>query len=134
VTSTWVSGSVLGALALIAGCNQSDRSEDLKPAGSSIQPADSVVLSSPSGTEVGFSLTRSSRSADGTPCTERGLVIRRDGSRIQVPLLYTGEAPTLLNDSTIRAVLWNNCLPSTAYLVHLRTGRPVPEREGNPAR
>jgi hypothetical protein len=134
VTLIRTSRSVLWALFLIAGCRESDRAEDQKPAGSSIQQTDSVVLSSPSGTEVGFSLTRSSRSADGTPCTERGLVIRREGSRIQVPLLYTGEAPTLLNDSTMRAVLWNNCRPSTAYRVDLRTGRPVPERERNPAR
>ena len=134
MASIRISCSILPAFFLMAGCRESDRIEEQKPAGSSIQPTDSVVLSSPSGTEVGFSLTRSSRSEDGTPCTERGLVIRREGSRIQVPLLYTGEPPTLLNDSTMRARLWTNCRPATAYLVDLRTGRPVPERERNPAR
>ena len=134
MASIRISRSILPAFFVMSGCRESDRIEEQKPAGASIQPTDSVVLSSLSGTEVGFSLTRSSRSEDGTPCTERGLVIRREGSRIQVPLLYTGETPTLLNDSTMRAVLWNNCRPATAYLVDLRTGRPVPERERNPAR
>lgn len=124
----------LGALAMVWGCSRADRSQKPEPAGSSVEPRDSMVLSSPSGTEVWFSLTRMSRSAEGTPCTERGLLIRRDGRRIQVPLLYTGDVPTLFDDSTLRAVLWSNCRPMTAYLVDLHTGRPVPERERSPSR
>ena len=48
--------------------------------------------------------------------------------RIPVPLLYTGTAPHLVNDSTMRARLSDHCRPGDAYLVDLRTGRPVRER------
>jgi hypothetical protein len=54
--------------------------------------------------------------------------IRRGGTRVQVPLLYTATAPELVNDSTIRARLSNRCVPGDAYLVDLRTGHPVRER------
>lgn len=93
-------------------------------------PSDSLVLTTGEGVEVWYGLARSSRAADGRPCVERGLEIRREGRRMQVPLLYTGEAPTLLNDSTMRAVLWTNCRPEAAYLVDLANGRPVRQREG----
>jgi hypothetical protein len=36
----------------------------------------------------------------------------------------------LLNDSTMRAVLWTNCRPGDAYLVDLTNGRPVRQSEG----
>ncbi|MCU0622169.1 MAG: hypothetical protein MUC69_11780 [Gemmatimonadales bacterium] len=52
--------------------------------------------------------------------------IRREGGRIAIPLLYTGEAPTLANDSTLRAHLWLHCRAGRLYEVNLRTGRPVP--------
>lgn len=91
-------------------------------------PADSLVTTAPGGVEVWFTLSREAKAADGTPCTDRTLEIRRGGSRVQVPLLYTGTAPELVNDSTIRARLSNQCVPGDAYLVDLRTGRPVRER------
>ena len=75
-----------------------------------------------------FTLARPDTGRDGRHCQERGLEIRRAGTRIAVPLLYTGEPPELLNDSTMRARLWTNCMPGDAYLVDLRTGRPVPDR------
>jgi hypothetical protein len=34
----------------------------------------------------------------------------------------------LINDTTMRARLSNACLPGDAYLVDLRSGRPVRER------
>jgi hypothetical protein len=89
-------------------------------------PADSLVLTTRQGAEIWYSLSRSSRGATGE-CIERGLQIRRGGQRIQVPLLYTGETPTLLNDSTMRAVLWTNCRPGVTYRVDLASGRPTPE-------
>jgi hypothetical protein len=91
-------------------------------------PVDSLVAASGSGVEIWFTLAREATGADGTRCTERGLEIRRGSSRRKVPLLYTGSAPVLLNDSTMRALLWNHCAPSEAYLVNLRTGHPVRER------
>jgi hypothetical protein len=92
--------------------------------------ADSLVLTAGGGAEVWLSLARAAKGADGTGCVERGLEIRRGGKRVKVPLLYTGSPPVLLNDTTIRAVLWNHCAPGEPYLVDLRSGRPIPERRG----
>jgi hypothetical protein len=92
------------------------------------RPADSLVATAPGGVEIWFTLSRDSKAADGTPCVDRTLEIRRDTTRIPVPLLYTGAAPEVVNDSTIRARLSNQCVPGDAYLVNLRTGRPVRER------
>ena len=86
---------------------------------------DSLVLASPGGAQVWFTLARNSTGADGQACVERGLEIRSQGRRIPVPLLYTGVAPVLVNDSTMRAVLWTHCQPGDAYLVNLRSGQPV---------
>jgi hypothetical protein len=91
-------------------------------------PADSLVATAPGGVEIWFTLAREAKAADGTTCIDRTIEIRRAGSRVQVPLLYTGTAPELVNDSTIRARLSNQCVPGDAYLVDLRTGRPVRER------
>lgn len=93
-------------------------------------PSDSLVLATGTGVEVWYSLARSARAPDGSPCIERGLEIRRGQRRIQVPLLYTGETPTLLNDSTMRAVLWTNCRAGNVYLVDLTSGRLVRQPGG----
>ena len=45
-----------------------------------------------------------------------------------MPLLYTGTAPEIVNDTTMRARLSDACVPGDTYLVNLRTGRPVRER------
>jgi hypothetical protein len=90
-------------------------------------PADSLVATAPGGVEVWFTLSREGKAADGTTCTDRTMEIRRGGTRVQVPLLYTATAPELVNDSTIRARLSNRCVPGDAYLVDLRTGHPVRE-------
>jgi hypothetical protein len=91
-------------------------------------PADSLVATAPGGVEVWFTHSREGKAADGTTCTDRTMEIRRGGTRVQVPLLYTATAPELVNDSTIRARLSNRCVPGDAYLVDLRTGHPVRER------
>jgi hypothetical protein len=78
--------------------------------------------------EIWFTLARVGRAADGTRCVERGLEIRRGGTRIQVPLLYTGVPPVLLDLSTMRAELWNHCRAVDTYLVDLRSGRPVRQK------
>ncbi len=46
--------------------------------------------------------------------------IRRGSTSVPVPLLYTGTAPELVNDSTLRARLSDQCVPGDAYLVDLR--------------
>jgi hypothetical protein len=93
-----------------------------------LAPADSLVATAPGGVEVWFTLAREGEAADGTRCIDRAIEIRRGANRVQVPLLYTGTAPELVNDSTMRARLSNQCVPGDAYLVDLRSGRPVRER------
>lgn len=90
--------------------------------------ADSLVLTAPGGVEVWYTLSREGKAADGSRCLDRTLEIRRGDTRVPVPLLYTGSAPELVNDSTIRARLSQSCAPGDTYLVNLRTGRPVRER------
>ena len=121
---------LLGAVVL-AGFGCTDRkSESAAAAGEQAgppPPADSLVATVPGGAEVWFTLARPD-SAEGRHCVDRTIEIRRGGTRVPVPLLYTGEIPEILNDTTLRARLSNGCRPGDAYLVDLRTGRPVRER------
>lgn len=91
-------------------------------------PADSLVATTPGGVEIWFTLSREAKAADGSGCIDRAIEIRNGDRRVPVPLLYTGTAPEIVNDTTMRARLSNHCVPGDAYLVDLRTGRPVPER------
>jgi hypothetical protein len=122
-------GVLLWGLALLPACGRTERAQNKTSAGEAAAPEESLATTTTAGVEVWFTLSRPARSTDGQSCVERGLEIRRDGRRFPVPLLYTGEAPTLLNDSTIRAMLWTHCRPVTPYRVDLRTGRPVREAE-----
>ncbi len=97
-----------------------------------VRPADSLVLTTSAGAEVWFTLARPASGADGSSCVERALEIRRGGTRVKVPLMYTGSPPVLLNDSTMRAILWTHCQPGNAYVVNLRSGQPVRETGANP--
>jgi hypothetical protein len=119
---------------LFAGCKPGNRApatdRPFPPDHVADHPSDSLVLATGTGVEVWYGLARPARGPDGSPCLERGLEIRRGERRIQVPLLYTGETPTLLNDSTMRAVLWTNCRPGNVYVVDLTNGRPVRQPEG----
>src|SRR5688500_20250389 len=80
-------------------------------ADSTPRPVNSLVLTSPGGAQVWFTLARNATGAGGRACVERGLEIRNQGRKIPVPLLYTGAPPALANDSTLRAVLWTHCQP-----------------------
>lgn len=115
--------------AVILGCGGADPADRDRPPSRS-QPVDLLAVSTRTGVEIWYSLARTGTAADGSTCVERGLEIRRAGKRIQVPLLYTGDTPTLVDDSTMRAVLWTNCRPVAVYRVNLRNGRPVPEPVG----
>jgi hypothetical protein len=117
-------------VALVGACRAEERPP---PRDDAAAPSvrDSLVASSDDGLEVWFTLTRVGRAPDGTSCVERGLEIRHRGTRIQVPLLYTGAPPVLLDQSTMRAELWNHCRPVGTYLVDLRSGRPVREHSGS---
>ena len=119
-----------GVLVQAVGCTAKDDAVEQGAAAEARAPApaDSLVATAPGGVEVWFTLAREGVAADGTRCIDRAIEIRRGGSRVQVPLLYTGTAPELVNDSTMRARLSNQCVPGDAYLVDLRSGRPVRER------
>lgn len=99
------------------------------PPPSSPSPADSLALRTRGGTEVWFTYARADTATDGHACLERTLEIRHpDGSKVAVPLLYTGAAPVTLDDSTIRADIWVHCAPTERYRIALRTGIPTAER------
>ena len=87
--------------------------------------ADSLTVRTSAGAEVWFTASRPAIDTLGQRCTERVMEIRRDGKRIPIPLLYTGAAPELVNDSTIRARIWLRCRPGNTYEVNLRTGFPL---------
>lgn len=119
---------MLACAALILGCGGEPDRPGAAPDVVEEAPPDSLALTTPDGVEVWYTAARPGTSAAGTPCTDRTLEIRRDDKRIPVPLLYTGTAPELVNDTTIRARLSDRCEPADAYLVDLRTGQPVRER------
>ena len=91
----------------------------------SVRPPDSLALEAPNGVTVWFTVTRESHDSAGTPCFERALEVRRDTLRAGVPLLYTREAPTLLDSGAMRAVLYNQCRPGPAYRVDFASVSPA---------
>lgn len=115
------------ALLLLSACRPDQRPPANGETGDASKPSDSLVISNADGVQVWFTLARAAQGADGKTCVERGLEIRRGETRVQVPLLYTGTPPILLDDSTMRAMLWNHCRPIDAYRVDLRSGRPLRE-------
>ena len=120
--------TLLGLAALSAFCGQdtAPASRQTHSADSArIQPVAERVLTAPGGVEVWFGDTRQSRDSAGAACTERALEIRGPAGRRLVPLLYTLDTPTVLDDSTIRARLYTDCRPGPVYRVDLRTGLPT---------
>jgi hypothetical protein len=113
---------------LLLGCSRSEAPAAGTSTARAAAPPDSLALAVPGGAEVWYTLSRPGRAADGSACVDRALEIRHGDRRIPVPLLYTGQPPELVNDSTIRARLSNRCRPAESYLVNLTTGRPTPER------
>jgi len=120
--AVWVGG---GLLAL--GCARGEPEAGIPPAAEQAPVAmqDSLVLTAPGGVTIWLAEGRAATDSKGATCMERTLEIRRDSSRIKVPLLYTITAPTLRNDSTLRAELAKNCHPAEVYHVDLRTGQPT---------
>lgn len=114
------------AALLLCACRPQQRSPATGETGDASKPADSLVISN-GAVEVWYTLARGAQGPDGKACVERALEIRRGDTRVQVPLLYTGSFPVLLDDSTMRAVLWNHCRPVDMYRVDLRSGRPLRE-------
>jgi hypothetical protein len=115
--------AVLGGLACGERTTPPQAAEAARPA----PPADSLILTAPGGAQIWFTLSRTD-SGDAGRCTARTVEIRQGASRVPVPLLYTSEIPTMVNDTTFRAHLSDHCRPGDSYLVNLRTGRPTRER------
>lgn len=124
--------SVAAVLLLAAACGRpapAPASSTTLPPERAAAPPDSLALRTRSGSEVWFTFARADTSADGRACLERTLEIRHpDGSKVAVPLLYTGAAPVPLDDSTIRADIWVHCAPTERYRIALATGIPTAER------
>lgn len=119
--------AILGATVLVGvACRERAAGTVADSTSATSAPSDSLVATVGDSTELWFTLARRDSGAAGA-CTERAVEIRRGGSRTPVPLLYTGAAPEIVNDSTARARLWNRCEPGDTYLVNLRSGRPLRE-------
>lgn len=110
---------------LLAACG-ADRNRDV-PADTvaAATAPDSLVLSVDDRTTVWLAEAREATDSAGEPCLERVIEIRRDTTIRRVPLLYTAEAPILLDDTTLSAVLYRDCRPTLTYRVDLRTGYPT---------
>ena len=125
--SAILGAAVLGGLACGERPARAAADTTFTSTGTGAVPSDSLVATIGDSTGIWFTLARHDSGMAGA-CTERALEIRRGNARTRVPLLYTGAAPEVVNDSTLRARLWNHCAPGDAYLVNLRTGQPVRER------
>jgi len=118
---------LLGFCPLALGCARGEPGPGIPPAAEQAPVAmkDSLVLSAPGGVTIWLTEGRPATDSKGATCLERTLEIRRDSNKIKVPLLYTVSAPTLKNDTTLRAELARNCHAEAAYHVDLRTGQPT---------
>ncbi len=112
-------------LALLVACQSPPERPAAEPAAEPRAPADSLALTAPHGVEVWFTGARPATDSAGMACTERVMEIRRDGRRIAIPLLYTGQVPRLVNDSTLEVPIWLHCRPGNVYQVSLTTGQPL---------
>ena len=102
---TWFVAVALSAA--LAGCGDERPPADAAtPSGRTAATlVDSLVLTA-GGAEVWFTDGRAAQDSLGVACSERVLEIRTARDTVAVPLLYTGEAPTLENDSTLWATVW----------------------------
>jgi hypothetical protein len=121
------------AVVMLIGCGAGDpgvqkRAADTALSATGAAPRESLAVNGP-GVQIWFTLPRQGTGPDGTPCIDRAIELRRDGKRIPIPLLYTEEAPRIVNDTTARAVLYTNCTAGDPYLVDLRSGRPTREKK-----
>lgn len=91
-----------------------------------VTPPDSLVLTLTDGTTIWLAEGRRAADSAGTTCVERTVEIRRDTTRMKVPLFYTRSAPGVLDDTSLRAELYRDCRPVGVYRLSLRTGAPTP--------
>ena len=111
------------------GVGRPERAQAKTSAGKAAEAPESLAKTTPAGSNLVPLSPAGSLRRRASPAWSGGWRSGR-APRFAVPLLYTGEGPTLVNDSTMRAMLWNHCRPVAPYRVDLRTGRPVREAEG----
>ncbi|MEO8448859.1 MAG: hypothetical protein ABI647_03655 [Gemmatimonadota bacterium] len=92
-------------------------------------PGDSLVLSLERGASIWLTEERIGHDSAGTACSERSVEIRRDSTRIRVPLLYTRSPVKPAGTGFVLAVLSTSCRPLAEYRVDLATGRPIKVRD-----
>ncbi len=115
----------LVAVALLLGSCRSEKRPVPGAASEPPAPADTMVLTAPGGRSIWLTAGRTASDASGKSCHERTIEIRSDRGTIRVPLLYTGDIPVLVNDSTIEARLWLHCVAGDPHRVNLATGQPI---------
>jgi len=121
----WLTGAGLAVVTVACGARGEPPPGELPAVDTRLEPAvDSLVLTAPGGVTVWLTEGRRAADSAGTPCFERTVEIRRDSVRLKVPLLYTTSAPTLLDDSTMRAQISHDCRPGAVYRVGFRDGMP----------
>ena len=112
------------ALLVITACSRREKARSAPPAAATAT-APELALQVSDSVAIWFTSARVDTSASGTECRERVMEIRVRDRTIPVPLLYTGEAPTITSDSTVQVHIWRHCVPADLYRVNLKTGQPT---------
>jgi hypothetical protein len=116
---------MLLATGVVGACSgKAPEARDQAGAATVAAAPDSLVLKLADSAEVWFTTSLLDSTAAGDVCVARGMEIRKRDASIPVPLLYTTEGPTVVNDTTLRAALFRDCVAVDTYLVNTRTGQP----------
>jgi hypothetical protein len=119
--------ATLPLAAVIAGCGARGEPPPttLPPVDAgTVQLPDSLVLTLPGGNTIWLTEGRRSADSTGKECVERSIEVRRESYRLKVPLLYTLDLPTPLDDTSFKAELYRGCLRMDSYRVLVRDGMP----------
>lgn len=108
---------------MVTGCTEKDTAKLVEAV--PVAPIAELALKVSDSVAVWFTSARADTSADGTACLERVMEIRAGSRVVPIPLLYTGEIPTITSDSTLQVHIWRHCVPADLYRVNLRTGQPT---------
>jgi hypothetical protein len=114
---------VLTALVMVAGCSEKDTAKPVEAV--PVAPAAELALNVSDSVAVWFTSARADTAADGTACQERVMEIRAGSRVVPIPLLYTGEVPTIADDSTLQVHIWRHCVPADLYRVNIHSGQPT---------